>query len=236
MCLYKNKLISKRTAFTLAETLITLGIIAVVAALTISSVIQNSNQIIYINKLKKEYSLLQQVFQIIVLENNSEFTNALAECPNKDHACLKNLFKAKLNVVADCDTNGGKYLSKCFVSQSKAKQLNGKIVDGYAGYFNSNNTAGLILNDSSSMSFWLDSIRCDFTLSRTTNRCGWLVVDVNGPNKNPNTWGKDLYLFFIFSNKISPAIDKITDYANYKDDCGTGTNYGLTCAGKFLYK
>lgn len=68
---------------------------------------------------------------------------------------------------------------------------------------------------------------------------------MNGPRQKPNTWGKDLFLFFIYSNRIVPADGKNTDNAcygqddeceGYKDDCGVGTNYGMTCASKYLYK
>ena len=44
---------SKRIAFTLAEVLITLGIIGVVAALTIPTLIQKYEKQVYITQLKK---------------------------------------------------------------------------------------------------------------------------------------------------------------------------------------
>lgn len=49
-----------KTAFTLAETLITLGIIGVVAALTIPSIIKNYQKKQTAIKLKQTYSLLTQ--------------------------------------------------------------------------------------------------------------------------------------------------------------------------------
>ena len=243
----------KRNAFTLAEVLITLGIIGVVAAMTLPTVVNNIQNKENINKLKREYSIMQQAFQKIAAENDANFKNALAVCANASnkHACLKNIFKAKLNTINDCDINNGENLSKCFVSQADAKQLNGKPVKSSAGYFNNNTTSGLVLNDGSSVAFWLDDTNCitDYAVltPASMERCGWIVIDVNGPSARPNTWGKDIFLFFIYSKRILPADPKYTgDTCNGldediecvpgADDCGAGINYGLTCSYKYLYE
>lgn len=234
----------KIKAFTLAEVLITLGIIGIVAAMTLPAVINNVENKINTNKLKKEYSVFQQAFQKIAAENDVDFKNALSICNGSSvrHACLKDIFKEKMKTIKDCDTNSGQNLSKCFVSQADAKQLNGKPVKSGAGYFNDNATSGLVLNDGASAAFWLDTINCNSSLNLTKQRCGWIVIDVNGPSSRPNTWGKDLFLFFIFSNQIMPADAKSTDGSCsednkncYMDDCEAGNNYGLTCAGKYLF-
>lgn len=179
-------------------------------------------------------------------ENDIDFKNAISMCQSNTpagHACLKNVFKEKLNTLKDCDINNGVNLSKCFVCQADAKQLNGKPVKSSAGYFNNNKTSGLVLNDGASAAFWLDTIDCNSSLHPHKQRCGWIVMDANGPNGKSNTWGKDLYLFFIFTNQIMPADAKSTDdsctednESCYQNDCGTGTNYGLTCASKYLYE
>ena len=224
-------------AFTLAEVLITLGIIGVVAAMTMPTLINNINNKANINKLKREYSLFQQAFQQIAADNDLEFKNAVADCPNSTkHACLKDIFKSKLKTVADCDSNDGDNLGKCFVQDKDAKKLNGESVPLYAGYFNQNTTSGLVLDDGASAAIWLDAMDCTNALSSVKQRCGWFVIDVNGPQKRPNTWGKDLFLFFLYADQIMPADENTTDYANYRDDCETGTNYGLTCASKYLFK
>ena len=224
-------------AFTLAEVLITLGIIGVVAAMTMPTLINNINNKANINKLKREYSLFQQAFQQIAADNDLEFKNAVADCPNSTkHACLKDIFKSKLKTVADCDSNDGDNLGKCFVQDKDAKKLNGESVPLSAGYFNQNTTSGLVLDDGASAAIWLDAMDCTNALSSVKQRCGWFVIDVNGPQKRPNTWGKDLFLFFLYADQIMPADENTTDYANYRDDCETGTNYGLTCASKYLFK
>ena len=59
----------RRVAFTLAEVLITLGIIGVVAALTLPSVIQKYNGRILVNKFKKMYSTYCQAYQRAMIDN-----------------------------------------------------------------------------------------------------------------------------------------------------------------------
>ncbi len=58
------------SGFTLAEVLITLGIIGVVAALTMPSVINNYKEKETIAKLKKTYSVLSQAYINTVLRMN----------------------------------------------------------------------------------------------------------------------------------------------------------------------
>ena len=55
-------LLLKKAAFTLAEVLITLGIIGVVAALTLPSLIQNYHEKQRVTQLKKAYSVMQNAF------------------------------------------------------------------------------------------------------------------------------------------------------------------------------
>ncbi len=59
----------EKFAFTLAEVLITLGIIGVVAAMTLPSLISNHQKNVVETSLKKSYSILSQMLQRSELEN-----------------------------------------------------------------------------------------------------------------------------------------------------------------------
>ena len=61
-------------AFTLAEVLITLSVIGVVAAMTLPTVIQNYQKQVVVNKLKKSYSNLQNALQKSMSENGDMST------------------------------------------------------------------------------------------------------------------------------------------------------------------
>ena len=56
-------------AFTLAEVLITLGIIGVVAAMTMPVLIQNHQEKVTVTRLKKAYSILSQAYMSSSAEN-----------------------------------------------------------------------------------------------------------------------------------------------------------------------
>ena len=60
---------AKRTAFTLAEVLITLGIIGVVAALTMPSLIQHHRKQVIETRLAKFYSNINQAMKLSEIEN-----------------------------------------------------------------------------------------------------------------------------------------------------------------------
>lgn len=49
-----------KKGFTLAEVLITLGIIGIIAAMTLPALVQKQNDIATVSKLKKYYSVLSQ--------------------------------------------------------------------------------------------------------------------------------------------------------------------------------
>lgn len=61
--------LNKKVAFTLAEVLITLGIIGVVAALTLPSLIENHQKKVVATKLEKFYSVMNQALQAEEAEN-----------------------------------------------------------------------------------------------------------------------------------------------------------------------
>ena len=64
--------IKSRKAFTLAEVLITLGIIGVVAAMTIPTLMTKIQNRMFVAQLKKEYSTLQQGFKMMLAQEGVE--------------------------------------------------------------------------------------------------------------------------------------------------------------------
>lgn len=68
--------VAKKAAFTLAEVLITLGIIGVVAALTLPTLIQNHQKQVYVTGAKKATTTLENMFKKIQADDNvTELTN-----------------------------------------------------------------------------------------------------------------------------------------------------------------
>ena len=103
---YSNvKFGARKGAFTLAEVLITLGIIGVVAALTLPSLIQKYQDQVLENQLKKMYSTISQGIQKAMADDGvSKFsdTELFQSCPYSEQnsdACAQ-IVKKYFNVVA----------------------------------------------------------------------------------------------------------------------------------------
>jgi prepilin-type N-terminal cleavage/methylation domain-containing protein len=95
-----------KSGFTLAEVLITLAIIGVVAAMTIPALVGSTNQQEYKTAFKKAVAVLNQAITMsIALDgtNAAQYSNAAV---SGDSASLSSYFKNRLNVVANGpDTN-----------------------------------------------------------------------------------------------------------------------------------
>lgn len=63
----------KRFGFTLAEVLITLGVIGIVAAMTLPALVHNYQEQEYVTRLKKSVSALEQAKIRAMDENNLDF-------------------------------------------------------------------------------------------------------------------------------------------------------------------
>ena len=176
-----------KKGFTLAEVLITLAIIGVVAALTIPSVILNTNQSEYKTALKKAVSVLNQAVSLrLAIENDSpsEATSTLnflqmldsqmntvsspaTACTTTSGVAIANGVEATATGVADCSfttTDGIQFIFANDASMSAA----GNAV------WSAGQHSGLPSQRSLSAD---DGCTED-------NPC-FLLVDVNG-NKNPN--------------------------------------------------
>lgn len=224
----KNNVIKK--AFTLAEVLITLTIIGIIASMTIPVVVQNIQDNGFQTKMKKEYSVLSEAFQLIKNENGGSFVDALAGCSNPS-VCISDIFKQKLSYLKSCDTNDGANLNVCFPELSKIKFLNGTAANDM--YVGNSYTEGLVLKDGTSMAMELGNANCSDTTGVYNNNCGWITIDVNGISA-PNTWGRDIFVFQVFADALRPTtpVQAAPAWLNY-DDC-TRAATGWTCSSKYL--
>ena len=198
--------------FTLAEVLITLVIIGVIGALTVPSLIQNTQKQEYVSALKKTYSTLSQAAQAIIAEEGSPKSS----CETCDDGWASSgeevykQFKKHLNIVKDCGTAGG-----CFGS-GRYKHLSLKQIDN--GNWNTRGeTHKIVTADGAAIGFW-----------KSGNN---IVVDINGA-KGPNIFGRDFFWFLITENGIIPR--GCTDGSVDICDASNGNGIGEGCACKVL--
>ena len=181
-----SRLAAKKAAFTLAEVLITLSIIGVVAAITLPTLIQNYQKTVWVNQLKKTYSSLNEGFKQIVASEGCT-TLECADISRDSHGFIDfakvktkekfvKTFKLE-NVYVDGVPDNSIYNYKIKTLDGGDKDsisLSGP-VDGLVGttpngeiiYF-----GGILFSDE-------------------------ILVDINGL-KSPNTLGRDVFAFSYF--------------------------------------
>ncbi len=206
----------RRCAFTLAEVLITLGIIGIVAAMTLPTLIQKHQEHVTVNKVKKFYSVMSQA-QLLAIKDHGYLDEwDVPDGMTKESAeKLMSYLKPYLKIAKDCGTE-----SRC-LQNGTVKLLNG---DNWANYDYSNDNYKLILNDGTYM--WLRSsngVYCATYDGEVSNTCGVLWIDINGKNP-PNTIAKDIFLFALVKNGI-------VTFGN--DDCNS-SSYGSSCSKYIL--
>ena len=197
-----------RGAFTLAEVLITLGIIGVVAALTMPTLIQNYKDKVIVTRVNKTYSLLQQSFlsaynqngepQLWGLSDDVGGYGSAANLPGNTNWFNAN-FKNNVKVVKDCGNKTG-----CFANQNPLN-INGvdwvpfslDVAKHYYKFVTADGVAIAIKNSSFNCTKnWGSGV---FAQS-----CGHLIVDIDG-SKGANTYGKDLFMFVLTPRGYYPS-------------------------------
>jgi prepilin-type N-terminal cleavage/methylation domain-containing protein len=165
--------------FTLAEVLITLAIIGVVAALTIPAVVRNYRAVQYETGLKKAQSEMNQVVNRMNIEEGN-----LPTIGNYGYLTLLPVFLKYVKSTAS-------YKGLTYTSTLRLYKTYNKKSLIEAMYFDegmvelSNGTTVFIQNFSSSPNM--------------------LSVDINGDKKGPNLLGHDLFMFEIMANgKLMP--------------------------------
>ena len=186
LCFYRKS--NYKTAFTLAEVLITLGIIGVVAAITLPSLVQSYREKVTVTRLKKVYSTLNNA---LILSRNkygdvSTWGITSGDIDNKGSELISNRLKEFMVSAKDCNSEGG-----CF-GENTYKTL-GSANERFSG--KANNFSTFVLSDGVSVGIW--------GTGGTGPNYGPIIVDING-KKKPNTTGKDAFWFALKENSIAP--------------------------------
>ena len=196
----------KKSAFTLAEVLITLGVIGVVSAITLPIIHSKIQNYVLKNRFKKVYNTYYSAIQMIYTENGYNFDCAYGDnfnwsgCPNFFRELAKNLKYTKY-----CQNNA--LSNGCIPKYTKYYRIDGLDCLGFQEQSINTKSRAWILNDGSIM----------FTY--TNGNAPLFAVDINGFSK-PNKGGYDLFVFNIINQGNALKLDGTNCSDSFKDTGG----------------
>ena len=212
-----------KLAFTLAEVLITLGIIGIVAAMTIPSMISNFQKREIETRLKEDYSIFSQVNKMMI-ENDVAFNMAAIDNDTqKLRDWLDKYAFPYMKVARICnDPTIG-----CW--SGSATYLNGRSFgDCKAGGCGAN-WVSFVMNNGTKVATDIGDngqLKGQMGVDSEADSCLKMYVDVNG-DKKPNKFGVDIFLMTFTEDGFMPA-----GYTKTPEDLAKNcspTNYGTWC-------
>ncbi len=224
---------SKKVAFTLAEVLITLGVIGIVAAMTIPTLVNSYQEKVTVTRLKKTYSVINQAFKLMVMDYGTVDEWGLAKTETDDGAgnpvydySGSKLFMERLSKYLKHEAlkAGEPITDKTYSLDGTITRSAPTVADEGAIQL----ADGTILNPG-----FIMSSDCSFYgTNENQKRCGdlWVVF----PKKKSMTVGVNGFMFYITKNGITPVgtTDKndggFITFCNMKSTIGT--NNGRGCA------
>lgn len=225
-------MLKKQIGFTLAEVLITLSIIGVVAALTIPNLVKKYQEMQTVSMLKKEFSVLSQAYNMAVIDNGTpEGWSTGASYSQTGANDYVKILAPYLKVTKNCTTSG----SGC-LPDSGYKYLTGASDSGFVDSLTWGAKADLADGTVLVVDLW--SASCSSVEGSSlalSNVCAEVIFDING-KKSPNQWGNDLFAFLITKYGVVPvgtAQETVGSSRNFST-CNTSGS-GVSCAGWVIY-
>ncbi len=242
---------SYRSAFTLAEVLITIGIIGVVAAMTMPTLMAKYQEKVTVTKLKKVYSILSQAY-LRAQEDYGTIDNwgfpedsgsttdpDTGETVSKDENAkntqiLWETLSKYMNVSYKCYQTDD---TKCINNALPTHGLGGNTMGSSKGAKQSI----IKLSDGTTFSGgWIDFSHSGTCNDKKSGYCGNFIVDLNGLENAPNTIGKDMFAFKLTRVGIYPhgGPDEVRNIHKFPRACdrnSTGSNSGFACAAWVIY-
>ena len=194
-------------AFTLAETLIVMGIIGVVAALTIPNVNKNTGEAEKVARFKKLYTELSEAH-----DRATAVYGPIEKWPGNDSGTIKSQqyidrITEFLKVTKTCSTNYSSAV-ECMTGRYDTK----KILTNTSKAVHPDTFSAILANGASfgvnmvkkcgnnEVVFYEHSGGGDVHIM-----CGRINLDIDGPKKGKNTFGKDLFMLAVTKDGIKPC-------------------------------
>ncbi len=222
----------KRTnfGFTLAEVLITLGVIGIVAAMVMPTVLVQNRERENTAKLKKVYSTMTQAYTRAVADiGTPDYWNLVGENDPTGAENLKKTLSPYFNVKPE-SINGEVWLN------TNTQQLN-RSAGPNIGAEEGGKYATFAVVDGMSLAFKVEDKDCKGVFGDSKalkNVCATFIVDVNGP-KAPNQFGFDIFQFYITKYGLQPYGSQADTTYPFETSCKLdGDGYG--CAAWVVFR
>lgn len=217
-----------RLGFTLAEVLVTLGIIGVVAALTMPSLINSTQNRELQSALNKGYSEISQALEFMKTDIGTDIVPQ--DYPPKTFSVTYRKYFKSLKTDANSGIISGEH------EDGDNETSSVKAYKNYKTYSLSQTVKTDFFDDG-------QILLSDGALIMIENPSSsvprlFISVDVNGMNKKPNVFGRDLFTFEITSEgKLLPMGAEGTTYTDTDKYCSKNSNdrlNGIACTAKAL--
>lgn len=220
---YKKNMMNKQNAFTLAEVLITLGIIGTVAAMTIPTLIANYQKEQVVTKLKQGYGIFVQAFNNASSDYGCRFGDLFTYESSSLDAASRNAITTNfvqsyvlpyVKINKDCGfTRGG----ECTISRKTLAGVSAPVLSWeYLILLTNGMSVSFVPNNDGSK--WRDMI---------------INIDING-SKQPNIYGKDVFEMLVASTSKKLMFNwQIIPRANLLNNCKIGGS-GSYCGALIL--
>ena len=226
VCKYKNfdlqltthNSLAKALAFTLAETLVVMGIIGVVAALTIPNLNQSTGDREKVARLKKAYANLEDAYgrATAVYGPIEEWVVNDTEQEDRQKRASER-FAEFMKISKTCEDS-----KDCLFIVEEDD------VTGITGL-------SYILADGTS--FAVGELFTDYSTSiiNGPNTIAYLVVDIDGP-KGKNEFGKDIFIFAIYKDGLFPNLGNQENNEILREQDISDENFGTFGATEWVIK
>ena len=195
----------KNRAFTLAEVLITLGIIGIVIAMTLPTIITKYTEAQTVAQLKKAYSTLQQAFLYAQEEEGPiENWDLVGFFSPEGAQNLINILTPHLKIIKNCSNETKNCIPNMYYYPDMQNYMN----------LNADTRTGkAVLADGTLFLVRTRGKHCDDTDDsyleegydpRFEKYCAWILMDLNGMKK-PNALGRDVFAFNVYSTGVYPS-------------------------------
>ncbi len=221
-----------KRAFTLAEVLVTLGVIGVVAVLTVPNLVSNYQKKVYVAQLQKIYNQVSNAVALALVEDEVE---SLVDTVLGEEDGSKKFLKKYFKIAQDCGNSEISDMSNC-ISDTYTNISKSEIT---AGVYDLNVAFNCVkLNSGATLCLSEEYQKDDEVMDE--HAYWYAVVDING-TKKPNVLGRDYFGFELYTDGVMGAghepehrTMRAEDYCNTSNDNSKTVAYGYACMDKVI--